>query len=465
MPEVPLTMPKMSMTMEEGIMVSWLKQPGDQVKVGEAVAEVTTDKVDMEVESPHAGTLARIVAEPEDVVAVGEPIGYIDSDEEDLLGDLFGGDEDTGASTEDAEVDHGEPGEGHQEAAPAEETADQVSTSPQVDAQESDSDWPAAAPAARLLADAFGMDIAKVPATGKWGSVTVPDVEKAHAQAPQSDAPAAGEPKRAASAPLTPSADLSTALHEAIAALSALAKVVDGQQVAKPAAAPAAPQGTPLGDPKRRRVRQQVAKVMSASAAVPQFTAWAELDLTAAQAARKGGALNGISWTAVLLKAQAVALSRTPALLGHWADDQVVADDGIHVAMAIDGPTGLLAPVLNNPHERPLSEVAEEIVELVTQVREGALKPDRLAGGTTVFSNLGGFGVDVFNALITPPHATALSVGSVQQKLHVYEDGQFAPRLSCTVGLTIDHRVADGADGGRYLQALREVLAAPEQLA
>ena len=213
----------------------------------------------------------------------------------------------------------------------------------------------------------------------------------------------------------------------------------------------------------RNRIRKQIAKVMDRSALVPQFTAWIDLDLSRLAPLRKTE-LGGASWTAILLRAQALALSATPALLGHWTDDGVAADEGIGVALAIDSPNGLIAPVVRDPHLGSLAEVSERIRSLVAAARDGALGPDDLAGGTTVFSNLGGLGVDRFNALITPPHATALSAGAVAQKLHISEAGAMGPRLGCTVGLTVDHRVADGADAARMLQELAAVIADPARL-
>ena len=214
---------------------------------------------------------------------------------------------------------------------------------------------------------------------------------------------------------------------------------------------------------RRRRTRMQVAKVMSASAAVPQFTAFIDLDFSALAAVRKT-VLGGASWTAILVRAQAIALSEHPALNGTWSDGGVVSNEHIGIALAIDSPTGLIAPVLRDPQEGLLADLVAEIASVVDQTRTGTLPSVRLGGGTSVFSNLGGFGVDSFNALLTPPQSTALSSGAVKQRLVVFDDASFGPRLTCTIGLTVDHRVADGADAARYLATVKEIISSAGRL-
>ncbi|HIY66483.1 MAG TPA: 2-oxo acid dehydrogenase subunit E2 [Candidatus Agrococcus pullicola] len=458
MKRLELTMPKMSMTMEEGTMVVWLKQPGDEVRSGEPVAEVTTDKVDMEVESPYDGRLAEHLAQPDDVVAVGAPIGIIESESDDLLGGLFDGE--PGSETE----------------TPAEpESTPEARTSADTSPSSSDAapdDWPAAVPAARKLANERGIDLASVQGTGAWGARRLADVEATAQSASSAPSTASVSP----AAPGQKSGDVQSAFGEVESALQRLAALVHVEPTDTASAHPAAqpdPAAAAIAEaaPKRRkpanrreRLRQQVAKAMEASAGVPQFTAWRDLDLGAIDRVRKTE-LGGASWTAVLVRAQALALASVPALLGRWAaDGGVDPDDGIGVALAIDAPDGLVAPVVRDPHQRSLADVATDVVGLVSKARESSLKPNDLAGGTTVFSNLGGLGVRQFNALITPPHATALSAGSVERRVVAADDGSFGVRLVCTVGLTVDHRVADGADAARALQELADIVADPTRL-
>ncbi|GAA2174019.1 hypothetical protein GCM10009846_18330 [Agrococcus versicolor] len=430
MPELALTMPKMSMTMEEGTMVVWLKQPGDAVKSGEAVAEVTTDKVDMEVESPYDGVLARIVAEPDDVVAVGDPIAYIASDSDDLLGGLF--DAPSGDAVE---------------AAPVPDAVAEPASTPEAPAGGA-ADWPAAVPAARTLAQSSGVALGTVQGTGRWGAITVADVEQA--SAPQPAAAFATAPPQPPVAPV-PAAPPAGGSAPAPAAAPAAQAPSRPRSPSDPAAA------------RRRRTRMAVARVMDASALVPQFTAYVDLDLSRLDAVRKTD-LGGASWTAILMRIQAQALAESAPVNQTWTDDGPVANVHVGIALAVDSPNGLIAPVFVDPHRGTLAALAAAIGETVEQTRAGTLPADRLQGGTSVLSNLGGFGIERFNALLTPPQSSALSTGSIAQRLLVHPDGSFGPRLQCTVGLTLDHRVADGADAARVLQRMRELTANPALL-
>lgn len=417
MADLPLTMPKMSMTMEEGTMVAWLKNVGDPVKAGEAICEVATDKVDMEVESPFDGVLAAILAHPDEVLKVGEPIGMITTEADDLLGGLFDGPAPVIAA---------------EAAAPAKDVSEAAAET----LQNAGTGWIASVPSARELAAERGVDLRSVVATGPWGSVRVSDVAS-HAGGAPSPAPVV------APAPVWLSA------AEPVTTVTPVA-------VAIPPAADAA-------EARRRRTRMQVAKVMSASAAVPQFTAFVDLDLSVLAPIRKT-VLGGASWTAILVRAQALALREFPQLNGFWSDAGVVPNDDIRIALAVDSPGGLLAPVLHNPDLLSMSELVVEIARVIEAARAGTLGTDGLRGGTSVFSNLGGFGVESFNALITPPMATALSAGAVREKITVTAPGAFGARLMCTVGLTVDHRVADGGDAARLLASLKAIVADPQRI-
>lgn len=434
MADLPLTMPKMSMTMEEGTMVAWLKQVGDPVRSGEPICEVATDKVDMEVESPFDGVLARITAEPDEVVPVGEVIGYITTEADDLLGGLF----DEPGAPDAAVADSAQPPAGQEPVADA--------GAPEAAAEEH---YVRAVPRARSLAAEYGIDLHSVTPTGPWHTVRVSDVEALTGSIAVVEAPSAqpvAQPVVAApQVPLTPA-------HAAPAVPAA---------ASAPAAAPA-----PAVDPaeaRRRRGRVQLAKVMSASALVPQFTAYADLDLRAAAAVRKT-TLGGASWTVLLVRAQAIALRDVPALNAVWDGEKSVPNPAIGVALAVDSPTGLIAPVLRDPQDGSLADLVVAVKAAVEATRSGSVGLDLLSGGTTVFSNLGGFGVDVFNALLTPPHSTALSAGAVANRVFATDEGALGVRLQCTVGVTVDHRVADGADAARFLARVRELVASPDSL-
>ena len=357
MGETPLVMPKMSMTMTEGTLVTWHKSAGAAVRAGEVVCEVATDKVDMEVEAPVDGTLARVVAQPDEVVAVGEPIAYLTTTSEDLLAGLFEA--------------PAPPQPATPEPVPAPEPVAPVAPVAPVRI--------AAVPAARRAAAERGIDLATITPTGPSGTIRLTDLP-------------------------------------------------------------------PLPVRPRRSPRAVIARRMSASARIPQFVVYRDLELPA----------DGADWTTAFVRALAGALRRHPELNAEWADDDVRRHDHVGVALAVDTDRGLLAPVLRDPDLD--DELARHVREVVRRARAGRLTLAEMSGGTTTVSNLGGLGVDAFHALLSPPQATALAVGRVQEKV-VPVPGGIGVALRCTVGLTIDHRVGDGADAARLLASVQELLA------
>ncbi|TCP54030.1 pyruvate dehydrogenase E2 component (dihydrolipoamide acetyltransferase) [Tamaricihabitans halophyticus] len=402
MREQPLVMPKMSMTMEEGTLVVWHKSPGDEIRSGDVVCEVTTDKVDMEVESPLAGTLARIVAQPEDVVPVGEPIAFIASDADDLLDGLLDGPSGNGSAGSGSSGD-GSAGDDPAKSEPATASPTPVSAN---DSAASAQGSVAAVPYARTRAAELGVELATVQPTGPHGTIRVADVEG------QAGQPAPAVQPAPAPAPAVP--------------------------------APAAPARG------KRGPRALIADRMSASAQIPQFTVYRELNLDTARRA-------GASWTAVLTHAFAHALRAFPALNAVWTGDDVQRLDVVGVALAVDTPKGLIAPVLRDPDLVTLPVLDRQLRELVGRARDGKLGLADLDGASTTVSNLGSWQVESFNALLTPPQATALSLGAVGPQVVPVEDG-IGVRTRCRVGLTLDHRVGDGADGARLLATMQQLL-------
>lgn len=442
MAELPIIMPKMSMTMEEGTVVVWHKAPGDAIAKGEVVAEVLTDKVDMEVESPHEGVLSRIVADVDDVVPVGEPIGFIESDQDDLLGDLF--------ASMSAEVEDSAEESADVETAPeASETAEDIAPETAEEAA-TERGIIAASPLARKLARDAGIDLASVSATGPQGTIRVPDVKAAIESAGSAPATAQAAPVAAVS-PTTDTQEKAEA--QATPAPAA---------VAEPAAA-AAPvvSGELYGDSAFQRSRKAVTRSMQPSTNVPQFTAYRAIDLTAMDALRKSS-LQGVSWTTIIVRALALAIREYPQLNSFWTDEGAIANADIGVTIAVDTEHGLMIPVLVNPDQKTLRNLNDELKFIVEEARERRMDLEALKKATTTVSNMGGLGVDRFNALITPPQATALSMGAIEQSpVWNEESGRFEPQLQIQIGLTMDHRVGDGADAARVLQHIQDLLNDP----
>ena len=467
MPRVPLLMPKMSMTMEFGTVEEWLVEVGGPVTDGDAVVVVTTDKVDMDVESTCDGTLVEVLAQPGEQVPVGQPIAWIETEKDDLLGDLFAPapaaeepSSDPGASPShpDPSTRHpglapGSPGEGGQAAeipASAGMTGQASGTGEAGSAGEEPSGGAVrAVPLARKLAAAAGINLASLIPSGPHRTIRARDV-RAAIEARESGGPGA-------------IGGVSTSSTGGGAVSTAPVAPAPAAPAAPAPAAPVAPasgSGELLGDAKSRRLRIATARVLESSALIPQFTVWRALDLSRLAVARKAS-LSGVSWNTLLLRAYALMLREYPSLNGSWGGDGVRTNPHIGVALAIDTPAGLLAPVLRDPHNLGIRALDAAIKELAAAVKAGKADPSTMGGGTGTVSNLGSFGVQRFNALLTPPQATALSLGTVEVRPVFDGDGSIRPRTSCEAGLTVDHRVADGADAARAFATMQDILADP----
>lgn len=445
MAQIPLTMPKMSMTMEEGTITEWQVAVGDRIAKGDVVAVVMTDKVDMEVESPAAGLVEELLHGEGDVVPVGGHIALIASEEEDLLGDLFdGGGEGSGASAAPARPEQG-AGDAADSLAPLPAAA--PSGSPGADGI-----MPPAVPLARKLAKDHGLDLRGITPTGPHGTVRVKDVKEAIAAAEAAGQVPSGGASPAARSSAAPSAASSTSEQSSPSAPAPTAPVVEADA------------DELLGTARERRTRQLTAQAMASTSLIPQFTAYRTMDLSTAARARTG-VLKGISWTTLLLRAYALLLRGNEQLNGSWAGEVVKRNPTVDVVLAVDTPGGLLVPVLREPDLMSVRALDAEVRRIGASAKSGTVDPSLFGPATGTVSNLGGMGVDRFNALITPPQATALSIGAVGFAPVVEADGTVTGRMSCEIGLSIDHRVADGADAARALQEIQDLLDDPLRLA
>lgn len=450
MARVPIRMPKMSMTMTEGELSSWAIKVGDTVANGDVVCEVLTDKVDMEVESPAAGTLVEIVVES-GMVPVGEPIGWIEAEGGDFTDLLDFGDPDAPAepAADGDELGDEAPAPGSSPGAAGAATPvtpDQPGPLPGTASAEPESVGPVAAvPKARALARENGLDLRSVPATGPGGVVSVQDVRTAleQAEAPAAEVPAAEVPQPRPV--LTPPQRKRAANAHSQPAPVVVASV-------PPQAAESRPASDKVSD-KAASIRRAVARKMTESAAVPQFTVWRDLHLDAADSHR-----DGVSWTTVLLQSYARALRQVPRLLTRWDGEQAVDAGAPAVAMAVDTEHGLLVPVFSEPDIANPRKLNEEVKAVVGAARGGKVDGAHQVTANASISNLGGLGVDRFQALITPPQGSVLALGSISRR-PVAVPGGIGTALVVTAGLTVDHRVADGADGARLLEFLADDLA------
>ncbi|MDP4511985.1 2-oxo acid dehydrogenase subunit E2 [Nonomuraea turcica] len=386
MGEIPVLMPKMSMTMQEGTLLAWHKKPGDQVRSGETVCEVATDKVDMEVEAPADGTLSRILADPEEVVTVGTAIAYITSGDDDLLSGLL----DTPTP---GDIGHDDPGG----------RIDLPATGTQGTASSAPTAQRPAVPLARARAVALSVDLGTVTGSGPGGCIRVIDVEQAAA------------PRSVAS----PSAHQATRTSAAV---------------------------------RRQTARRATARRLAAGTTAPQLTLYADLDLDALEADRRG-----CRWTTLFVWAFAAALRQAPELNATWTDGRLTLLERVGVAVAVDTTGGMLAPVLHDPDLVTPALFDMRLRDLAAQARKGRLPLACLSGATGTLLNVGRLGIAAGQLPLIPPQATSLVIGEVSRH-PVVEGDRVSVRTRCRAGLTVDQRVGDATEAARLLTRLNAIL-------
>lgn len=416
-----VTMPKLGFDMREGTLVKWLKREGDSVNKGEVIAEIETDKATVEVEAYASGVIKGIFAHEGDVLPIGEPIAVIGSADEQV--DL-------------AAIKKSVTAEA---AAPAARPAGPVATAPPIETvtpppqaevapaptdgrarPEAPLEAPArikASPLARRMAQERGLDLARITGSGPGGRIIRRDIEA---------------------------------------------------YLAVPQPAPALPPA--FGEERAlSRLRKIIARRMSESKQqAPHFYVTTEVDMAGAMKLRQEmNALldetHKLSVNDLIIKAAALALTEFPRLNASFAGDKITIHPEINIGVAVALEDGLITPVIKNAERKSLTQIAGETKALIARTREGKMRPEDLEGSTFTVSNLGMFDVDNFIAIINPPEAAILAVGSVRD-VPVVVDGELriGTRMKATV--SVDHRVSDGAEAARYLQAFKRVLEQPLRL-
>lgn len=433
-----VVMPKMSDTMEEGVVVKWLKREGDPVQPGDALAEIETDKAVLELEADNPGVLRKIFVQEDGKVPVGQPIALIASADEDISPLLAGSAAPPAQPTPPRTVSPAESS-GH-EPQPS-ELRDAVQAIPRDGTTRERID---ASPLARRMADEAGIDIAQVRGSGPGGRVVKRDIEAFLAQhGPQAPQPPA--------APLSPP--------------SAAAGVALKREERPPQAL----MGADYEDHELSMMRQTIAKRMVLSTTTaPHFYITAEIDMGPAMALRQSlnelaDDENKISVNDVILKAVANALRQFPRLNVSYRDEKIRLHQRIHISMAVALDEGLITPVIRDCDRKSLGEIAREARQLSERARARRLRPEEFTGGTFSVSNLGRFEVEDFGAIINPPEAAILAVGTIKEQ-PVVVDGQLAVGQRMKVTLSCDHRVVDGATAAQFLQIFRRLLEQPLRL-
>lgn len=455
-----VVMAQLSPTMEEGKLVEWKVKEGDEVSQGDILAEVETDKANMDIEAMRGGTVRALLASEGDVVDVGALIGILGDPDEDIsaiVEQAGGASKDGGGASKDdggASKDDG-GGESESPATPAAESdaePEAEAAEPSGGRQSGESGAEASearkassgrvkvSPLARRIAEDAGIDVARLPGSGPGGRVVKSDVEAAIASggpAPEAaPADAARAPARASGAALRPAR-----LEEERVELSQMRKTI------------------------AKRLVQSIGPV-------PHFFLTTEIDMGRALDLRKslnarlagrgdGPAKVGVN--DLLVKVAAEALARHPEINASWDGDAIQRHGSADIGIAVAVPDGLITPVLREADRKGLVQISAEAADLIERARNRKLKPEDYTGATFSISNLGMFGIDEFTAIINPPEAAILAVGGTVEK-PVVEDGEIVVRRRMRVTMSCDHRVIDGAMGAAFLQTFRAMLENPLEL-
>lgn len=470
-----VTMPKLSDTMEEGKILRWLKQAGDQVEVGDLLVEVETDKADMEVEASDAGVLREVKLGEGESAPVGAVIAVIDG----AGGGAAKPEKADGAAParkDDATApDEAKPPKPRQDPAPARKVEPRKqeparpdaskAPAPRTAAHARGAQGPKASPLARALAEELGVDLGTVRGTGPAGRITRRDVEAATGRtaAQGSEAPRPPErpatPARAAAKAATPASRPEPPAEDEVAA----EEPAEDGVAAEPGAGSGA-RRVPLS-----KMRAAIAKRMTESKRdAPHFYLTTVVDMD--EAVRLRAQLKtlevsrvGVTYNHMVLKAVADALADFPEVNARFAGDAIELDPAINIGIATAVEDGLIVPVLAGADRLSLLQIAEQSRALADKAEAGRFTSADLSGATFSVSNLGMFDVDSFSAVINPPQAAILAVGSVKQR-PVVRDGVLAVGHTMALTLSCDHRVIDGARGGRFLAEVKRRLENPAAL-
>lgn len=418
-----IRMPKMSDTMEEGVIASWLKKVGDSVESGDILAEVETDKATMELEAYEDGILLYTAVEAGNGVPVDGVIAIIGENGADynalLDADKSGGVTEEKPMEEEKNETSGEP-----------ESQASVASAPAVSASENGR--VKASPLAKKIASDKGINLSDVNGTGPEGRIIKKDVEN-----------------------FTPSAK------------PAATSVQEGSSPQAPIQLPKI-----VGEENSEKVelsqmRKAIARRLSDSKfSAPHFYLTMEINMDNAIAARKS--MNEvspvkISFNDMVIKAVAAALRKHPNINVTWGGDHLIRHDHIHVGVAVAIPDGLIVPVVRFADNKPLSHISAEVKELAQKAKDKKLQPEEFSGNTFTISNLGMFGIEEFTAIVNPPDACIMAVSGIKETV-IVKNGEMKPGNVMKVTMSCDHRAVDGAVGAAFLVTFKELLEDPVRI-
>ncbi len=416
-----IDMPKLSDTMQEGVIAKWNVKEGDKVSSGDVIAEVETDKATMDVEVFDAGTVLKILAKEGDAVPLGGIMAIIGKPGEDISG-LLGGKSASAPVAESKSEAKEAPAESNGK---LEKSFDPILGDLETkSAPAASDDRVKASPLARKMAEEQGLDLGKIKGSGPEGRIVKVDVLAAEA------APAKAAPAPAVKVPV-------------------MAASVQDEDI------------------RITQMRKTIARRLAESKFTsPHFYETIDIDMKQAVVAREQ--LNAISDVKIsfndfVVKACAVALRRHPKVNTSWLDDVIRVNGSVNIAVAVAVEDGLLTPVIRNTDMKGLRQISAETKDLATRARDKKLQPEEWEGSTFTISNLGMYGIEEFTAIINPPNAAILAVGAIRD-VPVVENGQVVPGKRMKVTLSSDHRVLDGATAAEFLSTLRHILENPSSM-
>ena len=414
-------MPQMGYDMKEGTLVRWLKAEGEEVSIGEAVAEIETDKAVVEFESTEAGILHKLLVVEGDVVPVGQAVALVGAAGEEVSIDSEVAPSDSLPSVqEEQEID---------EPTPAVDTgpSDVPAQEPPTNLQEV-----RASPIARRLAAERGVELSQVKGTGPGGRITKKDV-------------------------------LSVEPSQAPTEVPVISSDIESPAPASPVSV--ADEVVPL-----TRMRAQIARVTTRSKTeIPHFYVTTQIDMSDAMALRRQINDNlkddgvRVSVNDLIIKACVNTLKKYPKLNAYFSEEGIELHSAINVGIAIAEEDGLTMPAILDCGSKSLAQIAAASDDLIQRTQSGTLQPDEYTGGTFSISNMGMFEVTSFAAIIQPPQSAVLAVGTVQ-KIPVIRDDQVTVSEVMNATLSVDHRVSDGAEGARFIVEVKNQLENPLKL-
>ena len=409
-----IRMPKMSDTMTEGVIVSWLKNVGDDIKPGDILAEVETDKATMELENFVKGTLLHIGIPAGGSVPVDALIAIVGQKGEDISALLSGASTAAPAKAEEAKP---------------ETTTQNITANAETSAVHSSNNEDGrvkASPLAKKIAEEKGISLNQIAGSGDGGRIVKRDVET-----------------------FTPAKTPATASSAPTINIPAVVGTESYDEV-------------PVS-----QMRKVIARRLSDSLfTAPHFFLTMEINMDKVNEARKTINADGnvkISVNDFIVKAVAGALRKNPQVNSSWLGDKVRYNHHIHVGIAVAIEDGLIVPVVKFADNKSLSHISAEVKQLADKAKNKKLQPNEFEGNTFTISNLGMFGIDQFTAIINPPDACILAVGGSKETV-IVENGQMKVATVMKVTLSCDHRVVDGAVGASFLKTLKELLENPIKL-